>query len=355
MVIEEVFKEFARVVGENRKYEISLLNPDGIIVQTTMENAAGKRIIDHTNTPDKVFYQLNVDGTFYGILMIQGENMSVIAPLIRDSLVTRVRFELQKMRIDNQLSNGELLVQMLINPFEFDSEKVIRLCEKMNVRTDCFRVCITMTSSKGFDSKAAANVNLLPYDIPICALIDPRELVMFKSISEENMDKEFLENTVKTYLDSLRRIGIIADRVFVSMPIRKIHEYHLSFETCNWLSSQASIKDSLVFMSEHLYEYFLSGVKPQFIAQTIDSSILEKKNVDVDEFIDIANHMVEADFSVNKTAQEMFIHKNTLIYKLKKYEDALGIDITGSTKGRVVFTLIANELADERKRKRLGL
>ena len=65
--------------------------------------------------------------------------------------------------------------------------------------------------------------------------------------------------------------------------------------------------------------------------------------------------MVEADFSVNKTAQEMFIHKNTLIYKLKKYEDALGIDITGSTKGRVVFTLIANELADERKRKRLGL
>lgn len=212
-----------------------------------------------------------------------------------------------------------------------------------------------MTSSKGFDSKAAANVNLLPDDIPICALIDPRELVMFKSISEENMDKEFLENTVKTYLDSLRRIGIIADRVFVSMPIRKIHEYHLSFETCNWLSSQASIKDSLVFMSEHLYEYFLSGVKPQFIAQTIDSSILEKKNVDVDEFIDIANHMVEADFSVNKTAQEMFIHKNTLIYKLKKYEDALGIDITGSTKGRVVFTLIANELADERKRKRLGL
>ena len=43
--------------------------------------------------------------------------MGVIAPLIRiDSLVTRVRFELQKMRIDNQMSNGELLVQMLVDP-----------------------------------------------------------------------------------------------------------------------------------------------------------------------------------------------------------------------------------------------
>ena len=67
--------------------------------------------------------------------------MSAIAPLIRDSLVTRVRFEPRRCVLDNQMSNGELLVQMLVDPYAFDSEKVLRLSEKMNIRTDCYRVC----------------------------------------------------------------------------------------------------------------------------------------------------------------------------------------------------------------------
>ena len=201
MIIEDVFKEFAQVVGENRMYEISLLNAHGIIVQTTMADAKGTQIADQTDTEDKVFYPLNVDGVFYGTLMVQGSNMSVIAPLIRDSLVTRVRFELQKMRIDNQMSNGELLVQMLVDPYAFDSEKVFRLCEKMNIRTDCYRVCIYLVCSSGFDSKAIANLNLLPDDdIPICSLINPKELVIFRSVAEEKMDKEMmaLQRTVSS-------------------------------------------------------------------------------------------------------------------------------------------------------------
>ncbi|MEE8793190.1 MAG: helix-turn-helix domain-containing protein [Erysipelotrichaceae bacterium] len=356
MIIEDVFKEFAQVVGENRMYEISLLNAHGIIVQTTMADAKGTQIADQTDTEDKVFYPLNVDGVFYGTLMVQGSNMSVIAPLIRDSLVTRVRFELQKMRIDNQMSNGELLVQMLVDPYAFDSEKVFRLCEKMNIRTDCYRVCIYLVCSSGFDSKAIANLNLLPDDdIPICSLINPKELVIFRSVAEEKMDKEMMEASLQSYFRSLRHIGITADRVFISMPSRKIHEYHVSFESCKWLAGRDAIKDRIVFMSEHLFEYLTSGIKPQFLSQVIDSSILEKKNINVDEFIEIAQRMVEADFSINKTAQMMFVHKNTLIYKLKKYEAALGIDITGSTKGRVVFTLIADELADEKQKKYLGL
>ena len=42
----------------------------------------------------------------------------------------------------------------------------------------------------------------------------------------------------------------------------------------------------------------------------------------------------------------MFVHKNTLIrVKLKNMEAALGIEYNGKYKGRVVFTLITDELA----------
>jgi len=70
--------------------------------------------------------------------------------------------------------------------------------------------------------------------------------------------------------------------------------------------------------------------------------------------IEIARQMVASDFSINQTAQSLFIHKNTLLYKLKKYEIALNLNITGSTKGRVIFASIAMALEDRNRKDSMG-
>ena len=44
MIIEDVFKEFAEIVDQNRKYEISLLDKDGFVVQSTLPKMNGTQI-----------------------------------------------------------------------------------------------------------------------------------------------------------------------------------------------------------------------------------------------------------------------------------------------------------------------
>ena len=103
-----------------------------------------------------------------------------------------------------------------------------------------------------------------------------------------------------------------------------------------------------------MYEYFLGTIKESAILPLIDNSSLKKKNIDKDELINIAQYLIDADFSINRTAQELFLHKNTLLYKLKKYEDVFHLNITGSMKGRMVFTLIALSLRNEKRKESIG-
>lgn len=59
------------------------------------------------------------------------------------------------------------------------------------------------------------------------------------------------------------------------------------------------------------------------------------------ELIRISDSLFENNFNISQTADNLYLHKNTLIYKLKKYEESFHIDIRGDFKGRFLFVLIA--------------
>ena len=65
MIIEDVFKEFAEIVDQNRKYEISLLDKDGFVVQSTLPKMNGTQINDLKDDLTHSFYHLDIDRNDY--------------------------------------------------------------------------------------------------------------------------------------------------------------------------------------------------------------------------------------------------------------------------------------------------
>ncbi|MDN6145645.1 MAG: helix-turn-helix domain-containing protein, partial [Tetragenococcus koreensis] len=57
--------------------------------------------------------------------------------------------------------------------------------------------------------------------------------------------------------------------------------------------------------------------------------------------IDIADKLYINNFNITKASEELFMHKNTLTYEIRKYEKTFGIDIRGSFQGKVIFYLIS--------------
>lgn len=78
------------------------------------------------------------------------------------------------------------------------------------------------------------------------------------------------------------------------------------------------------------------------------------KGIDVDEMVDICDKLFVNDFNLTQAADDLFLHKNTLIYKLKKYEEVFQIDVRGSFQGKVLLMLISYALREYQKRVQVG-
>ena len=78
------------------------------------------------------------------------------------------------------------------------------------------------------------------------------------------------------------------------------------------------------------------------------------KEVDVSEMIHIADCLIKSNFNISQAADELFLHKNTLIYKLKKYEEVFDIDIRGSFQGKVLLSLIAYAFLEYQQQLQVG-
>ena len=57
---------------------------------------------------------------------------------------------------------------------------------------------------------------------------------------------------------------------------------------------------------------------------------------------------------LTQAAEELFLHKNTLIYKLKKYEEVFQIDIRGSFQGKILLILISYMLREQNHKVQVG-
>ncbi len=77
-----------------------------------------------------------------------------------------------------------------------------------------------------------------------------------------------------------------------------------------------------------LLERFLSEVPPETRARC--GALLfspSAERVMNDEMLDTARHFLENDLNVADTARQLYIHRNTLLYRLEKLEKATGLDL----------------------------
>ena len=68
--------------------------------------------------------------------------------------------------------------------------------------------------------------------------------------------------------------------------------------------------------SDYLYDYFLSKVAVDDIRDVFDYYRECGKGVDI-EMVDICDKLFVNDFNLTQAADDLFLHKNTLIYSLR--------------------------------------
>lgn len=355
-ILIKIFNEFIDVINEQPVYTIGLIGLDDIIIKSSKEMYVGKNKNIIKRNEYNTIQDIIINNEKLGELWVKGDsNIVWISNLILDSLVTRLLYELYEQSLIQNITKDHELIKLLLDSKNFDSEKVMELSRELNVNMDLARAAILIVNEKGFESKEIPRLKLKEDSKQIIyALLNKNNLLIFKDvpIKYPNYEvKEYLNN----YIQNLKSWGISNSSFIIGSIQNKLIDYKYSYYECKWLKENKTIEtDKIYYYSDFLLGTFMDKINYDCIFNHYKFYVIDNKNLDVEEFIYIARNYFVNNYNITKTAESMFMHKNTLIYKIKGYEELLGLDIRGKAEDKLIFMLIAASLKQYQLRKQVG-
>ncbi len=358
MFINVIFNEFINVIQENKKYTIGMVSKDGFITACSVEEKVGEALDVQKQDKNNIFYPICVKNQNFGFLWVNGndENLVMMSNLIRESLIIRFTYEMTQRILTQDATNDDRLIKLLLDDQEFDRNQILDLADEMGIDQHQTRVAIYLINDNGFDDKNVLKLKLLPNgQKTIFSMLSSTEILIYKDIPDE-MEPEIRKDYISNFLLTLRNLVVTPGTVYyVGSMQKKLRNYKISFKHCKWLKEHISMKhEKILYFTDYLYDFYLTKIQLSDVSEVFDYYKENSRGIDMDELIHIADPLLMNNFNISQTAEELYLHKNTLVYKLKKYEETFQIDIRGDFKGRLIFVLIASWMKEYRKRKQVG-
>ncbi|MBQ3038576.1 MAG: helix-turn-helix domain-containing protein [Clostridia bacterium] len=160
--------------------------------------------------------------------------------------------------------------------------------------------------------------------------IDTENIVLIKELKEALSSAE-LEEMAKTILDNVNAESMNKVLIGISRVAMNINELNNAYK-----ESQVAIEVGKVFDEEkYILNYENLGIGrhiyqlPTKLCELFLSEVLKKGDITLldSETILTINKFFENDLNVSETSRQLFVHRNTLVYRLEKINKLTGLDL----------------------------
>ena len=359
MLIGEIFDEFIHVIHENQKYTIGLINEEKEITLCSDKSMIGTRL-DY-NHPDKnnVYFEISVQSQDFGYLWVNGDadSLQMIGNLLYESLTIRLMFEINQKNLKRKVTKDDELIRCLLNEEKFDMAQVLDLLNDLGLDANKPRIAVYLVSdAEEFDAQDVVRLKMGPDSREIIySLLNERCLLIYKDIPEKYKETKEIKSYILRYIRQLQEMDFMNFYFYIGTIQHKMRQYAKSYQSCLWLKDHIKAKlNSPVFFADYLTEYFLTKIDAKDVESVYNYYMETGKEIDFRELIEISEALMNNDFNLTQTAEDLFLHKNTLIYKIKKYEEIFQIDIRGSFHGKILLLLISRALNERSTMAQVG-
>lgn len=201
--------------------------------------------------------------------------------------------------------------------------KILVNDEKINFDTQVYIEDIYNKFKYGIKNTFQAETSLMD-DMIICLI--------------EKASDEKLKETIDVLMKKLK--GNI--KIGIGNPVSSYTELRDSYQKAEEALVSLSYIDSLDYVfynildMEILFKEIPEIVRDEFITRILGNM----SDKDIDEFLHIVETYYECNGSINKTADLLFIHKNTLQYRLNKIKEITGYNPRELKEGYVLYTAL---------------
>ena len=160
--------------------------------------------------------------------------------------------------------------------------------------------------------------------------ISDTSIVLVKEY-KERVETNDLEKLAKTMVETINAEAMVKASVGIGSMCRELGDLSLCFK-----ESQVALDIGHVFESEkNIIGYENLGIArliyqlPTTLCELFLKEVLQKGNIDSldDETIITIQKFFENDLNVSETSRQLFVHRNTLVYRLDKIFKITGLDL----------------------------
>ena len=361
-------QNFVEKVYRQLNYHVNIMNEKGVIIASSDTERIGdfhiiahrmlkrKQLVHQTDTISDDLLGVKYPGV--NLLMMMGNDpIGIIGVSGNPSQVLQVaktiKFALESMleyqEQDNEMywtrNDSSKLTYALLLESPMNPARVTKIAEQIGVRCNCLRfpILITLSGVNACDGiellidlysnrfKADSQDILLPIDKQNALL-----LLSLPSVYKVEYDT-YAQEVVGEISKHLSMRFVSSDcivRFICGIPQSSLLEFREIFKCMSWLKSQ---KYHHVFDVIYLRDYFIEYSVSQIDAKLLNSFFayytdLIKDSLEVDMFRDTISAMIESNMKPEVAAAKLYMHKNTVVARMKKIKELLGIQPTTNTK-----------------------
>ena len=261
------------------------------------------------------------------VLLAEGESDDVymlgkIAAFQIQSLLVAYKERFDK---DNFIKNLLLDNLLLVD--------IYNRAKKLHIDTEAKRVIFIIETLHEKDSAALDNVrNLLGgKSKDFITAVDEKNIIVVKELSEKDGNRE-LERMAKEMLDTLRFEGG-EEQIHIAYGtiVSDIKEVSKSYKEAKLALDVGKI----FFQEKDIVAYTTLGIGrliyqlPIPLCKMFIKEIFEGKSPDDfdEETLTTINKFFENSLNVSETSRQLYIHRNTLVYRLDKLQKSTGLDL----------------------------
>ncbi|MDN6269687.1 MAG: hypothetical protein L0J42_04740 [Tetragenococcus koreensis] len=324
MILKNIFSEFIEVVKENSNYILGLINLQGYVVACSQPKLVGKKN-KIANNKYNFTKKIIVNNKHLGYLWVysEDENLEMVANLLNESLHNRIMYEFNEEKLKKNVSKEEELINYFIDKAPFNMNAVLRLFDELNINQTTQRVAIMLYRKQSFSEDEFINIKFNQnQEDAICAMLSENLILIFKTVANrEHTRLNLYRDEIRTFVKKIQNLGFEECTFLVGTIQKNLTSYNKSYRQCLWLMNNIElVANELLFFEDYLFEYLMSKIPLEDLSILRLEQFNDKKlKIDSNKVIDIADKLYINNFNITKASEELFMHKNTLTYEIRKY------------------------------------
>lgn len=315
--------------------DLCVMDPDGKVVAATddrMESGRQDALefaaspADSQEIQDSQFFKIYDEQQLEYILVLTGtgENLYMIGKMAAFQIQNLLVAYKERFDKDNFIKNLLLDNLLLVD--------IYSRAKKLHIQTDAKRVVMIVESGKGKDNNVLELLRVYfgPNSKEFVTAVDENSVIVVKELEDDDTGRE-LEKAAKAMAAYLAREGIESTRIAYGTVVGEIKEVSRSYKE----AKMALDVGKIFFDEREIIAYSELGIGrliyqlPIPLCKMFIREIFGGKSPDEfdEETLTTIYKFFENSLNVSETSRQLFIHRNTLVYRLDKLQKGTGLDL----------------------------